>query len=756
MARAEPQARWTTRALPLLVVALGPAVLLAPLFAGQCLVPAVYQNAFLPWDQSPERAGVSWNALMADAVVQYYPWRHFARTSLRSGEIPLWNPYQLCGTPFLANGQSGVLYPPNVVFWLLPVEYAFGVGALLHLLFAGLCTYAFARAGLGVSRWGAALSGVAFELCGFLVAWTPMTAAMNTLCWMPAGLLTVAWASRMGFAPRVALHAIPPAMMILAGHLQFAYYGIALMLLFGTVSAFGERRDDWRRAAGSLGALAGGIALAAIVSAGQLLPLLELGGVNHRPAERSAAALRFLHDWSLDGLSAASIVTMAPYGNPSHGTWRILPQNYAELCGVVGVATGLLAAIGFAYRRGWREWTLAAVAILSLLIAFGTPVATLAYWAAPGFARFAGWPRILCAWSLSVALLAGVGLDTLARLREDEAARRRASYLLLGASALIATVVLGSVVRVSSNVRGAADAMKPDLVLFCLIAAASVTGVGATMRKAGEPVLVAVVVAELLLAGYGYTPTARPEAIYADHPAIAELQGRSEGVRALCLTDAWAFGGPSEAALPPNGATVFGVRDVQGYDSLIPRWAKHGASVAAGGEPCPEINGNMVLIGERTLERLDPEALSEQGVGAVLAGRRQTRALVSSGLYSPGGTYGATTVLIPNLAPKPIPEHDGPNRMVSEPRPDDEPGLVRETFERGWVARDETGAKRATRLRKPLGFIEGDARADETIRLSYEPASFAVGLFLSLVGCGLLSAVACRCALRRRGGGRSA
>ncbi len=753
MSRAEPKARWTAQALPLLVVALGPAILLAPILGGERLVPAVYQRAFLPWNESPERARVSWNALMADAVVQYYPWRHFAHESLRAGEIPLWNPHQLRGTPFLANGQSALLYPPNALFWLMPVDRAFGVGALLHFWLAGLGAYAFARRGLGVSRWGAALSGVAFELCGFLVAWTPMTAAMNTMAWMPAGLLAVALGRGMGFLPRAVVHAVPPAMMVLAGHLQFACYGIALMLVYGVVSALQERREGWRRSAVALSALVGGVALALALASGQLLPLIELGAVNHRTAEKSAAGLAFLHDWSLDGLTAAALLTMAPYGNPSHGTWRILPQNYAEICGVVGVATVLLAVLGFTVRRGWREWTLACLAGVALLVAFGTPLATLAYWVAPGFARFAGWPRILCVWSLCVALLAGVGLDALTRLREDEPARRRAGYALFGASALIGCIVLASVMRVSSGARGAAEAMRPDLMLFCLIAAASVTGVGVALRRGGERALVAVAAAELLLVGYGYTPTASPESIYAEAPAIAELQGRAEGVRALTLTEAWTFEGPTAAALPPNGATVFGIRDVQGYDSLMPRWAKHGASVAAGGDPCPEINGNMVLIGERTLAALDAEALSESGVGAVLAGRGQADELLGTGMFSAGGAYGATVVLIPNLAPMPIPEHDGPNRMVSPPRPDEAPGLVRETYDRGWVARDEAGARRPTKLSQPLGFIEVEARSDETVFLSYEPASFSVGLFLTLVGCGVVTGVGVACGPRRRGGG---
>ena len=38
-------------------------------------------------------------------------WRAFAAASLRSGHLPLWNPFTYGGEPFLAGFQSAVFYP---------------------------------------------------------------------------------------------------------------------------------------------------------------------------------------------------------------------------------------------------------------------------------------------------------------------------------------------------------------------------------------------------------------------------------------------------------------------------------------------------------------------------------------------------------------------------------------------------------------------------------------------------------------------
>src|SRR5512137_1126901 len=46
-----------------------------------------------------------------DLVSFLWPQYAFAGEAIRSGSIPLWNPYLYSGAPFLADNQSGVLYP---------------------------------------------------------------------------------------------------------------------------------------------------------------------------------------------------------------------------------------------------------------------------------------------------------------------------------------------------------------------------------------------------------------------------------------------------------------------------------------------------------------------------------------------------------------------------------------------------------------------------------------------------------------------
>ena len=47
------------------------------------------------------------------------PMHHYLAEHLRRGQLPLWNPLMFMGTPFLANWQSAVFYPPSLLL-LLP------------------------------------------------------------------------------------------------------------------------------------------------------------------------------------------------------------------------------------------------------------------------------------------------------------------------------------------------------------------------------------------------------------------------------------------------------------------------------------------------------------------------------------------------------------------------------------------------------------------------------------------------------------
>ena len=53
-----------------------------------------------------------------------YPLAHFQREAFWRGEIPLWNPYNNCGIPFLAQWNTMPLYPGALIYLLLPLTWS--------------------------------------------------------------------------------------------------------------------------------------------------------------------------------------------------------------------------------------------------------------------------------------------------------------------------------------------------------------------------------------------------------------------------------------------------------------------------------------------------------------------------------------------------------------------------------------------------------------------------------------------------------
>ena len=322
--------------------------LLWPVVCAAGAAPLQYAASFYPWKQAGEGlpqpaerligALPPWNSLLADSVLQYLPWRHFTRESLHAGYLPLWNPHQFCGTPFVANYQSALFYPFNALFWLLPVVYAFGVSAILHLFLAGAFVYLYLR-GRGVDRGPALLGGITFELSGFVVAWLELPTAVNVAVWLPLALLLYERSRAEGGALRGLPTTIPLAMMLLAGHPQFAFYALLGFALYALCHAPAGSEST----GSGLLPRAGRRLWALLACAGVPLALASLiataGSSDARASRLSAPADRCsprMHRAIRQALPLWSAVVLALpdfFGNPA---WRFLgpgkPGGVRGLC----------------------------------------------------------------------------------------------------------------------------------------------------------------------------------------------------------------------------------------------------------------------------------------------------------------------------------------------------------------------------------------------------------------------------------------
>ena len=103
-----------------------------------------------------------------DIIEQAYPWRYFIGECLKDGMLPLWNPYQLLGSPIHADPQGSAWYPLTWCFGFIfgYNVYILSIDFILHIFLAGMGMFYLAKR-FGFRDETAFLMGISYMLSGF-------------------------------------------------------------------------------------------------------------------------------------------------------------------------------------------------------------------------------------------------------------------------------------------------------------------------------------------------------------------------------------------------------------------------------------------------------------------------------------------------------------------------------------------------------------------------------------------------------------
>jgi O-antigen/teichoic acid export membrane protein len=391
----------------LLLLAL-PLLWFAPqVLGGKTLLPADNLYQYEPWASHKAELGVSapYNPLISDLVLENYPWKSFLREAIHNGEIPLWNPRLFAGQPFLAAGQNSALYPLSLLFYVLPLWYAYGVFTWLQLGLAAVGVYLFARV-LHQRPLAAALAAIAYAFSGFFIVSVNFTMIIAAAAWLPWILAMIELAARTATVepgcvsvhprpltespiPWVTLGAVLFCLQALAGHIEITYYVLMTSAFYAVWRLAGAwlhltrcglspraRTDRVARTAGWLLVMTVlGMALGSV----QLAPMYELVKENFR---QGSVNLQQVLDWAWPKKQILTFVLPDFFGNPTHHsyfdiwrrTWTPVTvnalseplskitggaidwggKNYVEGANYLGLGTLLLAVIAV-LAAGW-EW----------------------------------------------------------------------------------------------------------------------------------------------------------------------------------------------------------------------------------------------------------------------------------------------------------------------------------------------------------------------------------------------------------------
>ncbi len=296
--------------------------------------------------------------LLGDQIEQMIPWTNLAWTQVHAGHLPLWNSYNVMGTPLAFNWQSATFSVPALFSYLVPLSLAYTTQVIVTLVVAGSGAYVLCRL-LRLSPVASAFGGVAFQLSGPLFTWLgrPIASVLSWTGWILAGLVLIQRGQHRtrdivltGAALAAAVYAGQPDALIVL------FLGIAVFVVV-SLATLALRGDGTFRLGSCLIDTSVAFALGFLLSAPLVLPGLQLihGSVRSLSGGGSFFGQR--------GVAASQ----AFYGF----FLSLVPLPNYFLFFYVGVAAAVLAAgANLFFFRSRYVPALAALSLLGALLAF--------------------------------------------------------------------------------------------------------------------------------------------------------------------------------------------------------------------------------------------------------------------------------------------------------------------------------------------------------------------------------------------------
>lgn len=352
--------------------------------------------------------------IKGDFSDQFVTFGAYQYARFAAGEVPLWNPYNNGGLPFIADTQAAVFYPPRLATIALAklgggwTYHALELEMTAHVLFYTLTMYLLVRRmtrGWNGTFTGSLIAALIGGYGGYMTGYPPLQLALlEAGVWLPLAVLGIyeafggqnpsASVTENAGGPRwpyLIWTGFALGMSWMAGHPQTSFFLTYLLLAFLAYRIYMARRPVWMWLVGAtmFGMIAFGMVAVTLLPGIEYLIQTSRAGFDY--ADMS-------HGFPLNEL--VQIVF------PGVTLWSPLWS------GLVGLGLALHAA---GKVRGQALFW-AGVALLALLFSLGGngPLYPLLYPVVPGLRYFRGQERIAYLYAHSIAIMAGFGAAALA------------------------------------------------------------------------------------------------------------------------------------------------------------------------------------------------------------------------------------------------------------------------------------------------------------------------------------------------------
>lgn len=550
--------------------------------AGTFYLPAEKMTVFKN-DIGPSRATNAFrphNESLSDQVLSYEIERRFVASEFRAGRIPLWSPFNYAGAPFV----NWPKYSPfNLMYCLVPSPHTLAWIQLIKSLIAGCGAFLFFRRTVSLSYWPATIAAWSFPLTGQFIYWQGYPQTYVTV-WLPWLLIVVDWVVRHPKSAAGPVLAIMTAIVTVSGQLDTAGH---VLIASGIFAIYCLRREFRSNGCLKVVAISAGILIAGwgtgfLLAAPELLPLAEYS----TSGSRLGSVEEIANDRPPSGIvSIPRIVLPRIYGSTEQG-WHHL-GGHTEFESASAAYTGLLLTLMLAPLafRDIRRRRLCCCMVFMAIVGLAWELNI------PGFVHILKMPglnlrphnRFVCVASFAILTLSALGLESLIQRALTRTIWIKAAavmLLLTGSYCTFRSVYLPEPIATELSAavnKGLTSRDLPDVKVVTEIQTTYRTymSVNAVLCLAGLVLITLVIVrpdrqpfvaglsgalllAELVWAGFGVNPQCDKKFYYPQLPALQQLQWLPPG-RVLGM-----------GCLPPKLNEIHGLHEIRGYDGIDP------------------------------------------------------------------------------------------------------------------------------------------------------------------------------------------
>jgi len=523
------------------------------------------------------------NPIMADVPSFIFPMQTLAINLIKSAKAPLWNPAILAGTPLLANFQSAPFSPVNFLYFIFDTLTAWSFQIIFQHILCALFTYILLRH-WKVSRFGSFVGGLIFAFSGFNLIWSQWNGHALTAALIPLFVLFQDKFFNKGKVVYGAAIALTLSFQIFSGYPQVVIYTALASIILWTVRL--KKDKDWLHKTLFFGFFCTlGLGLSAI----QLLPGAELLRLSQWTAETNTKAWAFLP-------RIKTITFLAPdyFGNHvTRNYWG--PQDYTSNTGFSGVVAFILAGLSLSLVKKKKEILFSLLLLIATLaISYPTPV-SIFFWKYNLFGmRTSSSHRALVLLNLSIALLAGFGIDALQKSKANLKEALTFPYLIIGATWIATLYFWFTTKGALKYFVGVRNLIFPTAILFSSTALIWIILRFKALKKPANSLLLALLVFELFRFGWKFTPFSPRALVFPKTPVLEFLTSQEKPFRTT-----------NSRVIPVNLHMFYNLESLEGYETMRPYISSKFIAALNQGTPTASPTGRYGIIDNDTSHLLD-------------------------------------------------------------------------------------------------------------------------------------------------------